>query len=97
MINIKVRLRNKTFLMLFIPAVLAFIYTVLSYAGIFPKITEDETKNIIFMVIEILSMLGIIVDPTTKGIKDSDRAMTYNEPYALPYDVKEGVDPDDAE
>ena len=97
MINIKVRLRNKTFLLLFIPMVLSFIYTLLSYAGVVPKISEDEVTHLLFMLIEILAMLGIVVDPTTKGVSDSDRAMTYDKPYELPYDAKEGVDPDDAE
>ena len=97
MINIKVRLKNKTFLLLFIPMVLSYIYTLLSYAGIVPKISEDEVTHLIFMLVEILAMLGIINDPTTKGLNDSDRAMTYEKPYELPYDKKEGVDPDDGE
>jgi phi LC3 family holin len=30
--------------------------------------------------LSLLQLLGIIVDPTTKGIADSDRAMNYDEP-----------------
>ena len=97
MINFKVRLRNKTFLLLFIPTVLSFIYTLLNYAGVVPNISEDEILHELFILVEILAMVGIINDPTTKGLEDSDRAMTYDKPYDLPYDKKEGVDPDDAE
>lgn len=97
MINLKVRLRNKTFLLLFIPDLIAFIYTLLSILDITPKISSNEVTNLLIMLVELLTMLGIINDPTTKGIKDSDRAMTYEKPYELPYDKKEGVDPDDGE
>jgi phi LC3 family holin len=31
-------------------------------------------------IFAILSFLGIVTDPTTKGINDSERAMTYTEP-----------------
>ena len=34
----------------------------------------------LIVVLIILAILGIVVDPTTDGIKDSARAMTYNEP-----------------
>ena len=32
------------------------------------------------MFIDLLFNLGIIIDPTTKGISDSNRAMNYSEP-----------------
>ena len=81
MINFKVRFRNKTFLMLFIPALLSFIYTAISLTGIVPKITEDEVANILIMLVELLSMRGIVNDPTTAGMSDSTRALGYDVPY----------------
>ena len=30
-----------------------------------------------YMAVNILALLGVVVDPTTKGICDSDRALTY--------------------
>ena len=29
------------------------------------------------MVVDFLVLLGVVVDPTTKGINDSERALTY--------------------
>lgn len=80
MINIKARLKNKAFLALFIPMAIAFVYQVLSLLGVTPSITAGNIESTILMFVELLGMLGIVVDPTTKGISDSERAMTYTEP-----------------
>jgi len=32
-------------------------------------------------VLQVLSLLGLIVDPTTAGVADSQRALGYEEPY----------------
>ena len=32
----------------------------------------------------VLAILGIVVDPTTNGIEDSNRAMSYTEPWVDP-------------
>ena len=80
MINIKARLKNKAFLLLFIPMAIAFVYQVLSLVGVTPSITAGDIESCILMFVELLGMLGIVIDPTTKGISDSERAMTYTEP-----------------
>ena len=36
-------------------------------------------------VFAVLSILGIVTDPTTAGIGDSPQAMTYEEPKQNPY------------
>ncbi len=35
------------------------------------------TTDLVYMAVNILALLGVVVDPTTEGICDSDRAMTY--------------------
>jgi phi LC3 family holin len=80
MINWKVRFRNKTFLLLFIPYCISVIYQILSTFEAVPKVSENEIIEIVTMVINILGMIGIVVDGTTKGIADSEQAMTYNYP-----------------
>ena len=45
-----------------------------------PAITQDSVMQVIAAVLQLLSLLGVIVDPTTKGIADSNRALTYDEP-----------------
>ena len=79
-INWKVRFRNKTFLLTFIPFVLSFIYQILSMFDIFPKVSENNILNLITQFINALALLGLVVDGTTAGIGDSERALTYEEP-----------------
>jgi phi LC3 family holin len=76
-INLKVRLKNKAFLAAMAALLITFIYQILSMFDIVPKISEDSITTVISMVLNILGMLGVIVDPTTASVSDSDRAMTY--------------------
>ncbi len=79
-INLTVRLRNKVFLGIFVPLLIAFIYQLLSMLGITPSITQGEIENLLLAVIELLAMLGVVIDPTTSGLGDSEKALTYTEP-----------------
>ena len=83
MINWKVRIKNKAFWLALIPALLVFIQAVAAlfgyqwdFAGL-----QTELVAIINAAFVLLSILGIVVDPTTEGFGDSDRAMLYDEPY----------------
>lgn len=80
MINLKVRLRNPVFWATIIPALLAFIYSVLGAFGIVPAVAESEIVNIITAIISALTTIGVLNDPTTAGISDSEQAMTYEKP-----------------
>lgn len=80
MINWKLRLKNKTTLVTLVIAVLSLLYMALGIFGITPRVAQEEIVNLIMMLINILVILGIVVDPTTEGINDSDRAMDYDEP-----------------
>lgn len=80
MVNVKVRLKNPVFLLTFLAAVVAFIYQMLGMFGVVPKVSEDQIIQVISLVINILTALGVLVDPTTKGIGDSARALSYDEP-----------------
>lgn len=80
MINWKLRLKNKTTLTAIVMGVVALIYQVMGIAGITPAVSENEVVNIIGVVINLLVMVGVVTDPTTAGIADSNRAMGYTEP-----------------
>lgn len=80
-INIKARLKNKTFLISFSALAIAFVYQILSLFGVTPGISENEVVSIFSIVINILACIGVVVDPTTDGMNDSDRAMTYFTDY----------------
>jgi phi LC3 family holin len=79
-INWKVRLKNKTWLITFTGVVIAFVYQVLGMLGVAPAISEDSATQIVGIVINLLVAVGVVADPTTQGITDSDQAMTYDEP-----------------
>lgn len=76
-INIEARLKNKVFLISISVLLISIIYKVLSLFGIAPSIDEHAILEVVSMVVDFLALLGVVVDPTTKGINDSERAMTY--------------------
>ena len=87
MINWKVRFKNWQWVAAFISQIMITIQLILAglnMAGItdFQLTEEIETwvlalANSIFM---IFALLGIVQDPTTKGLGDSEQAMTYDKP-----------------
>lgn len=79
-INWKLRLQNKATLTALVMALVALVYQVLGVCGVVSRVSQDQVTTIISMVINILCLLGIVVDPTTAGIGDSARAMSYSEP-----------------
>ena len=81
-INWELRFQNKTTLTAIILALVALVYQVLGLFGVVPKISQDELTTVIGMVINLLCLLGIVVDPTTDGVSDSTRALTYDTPRA---------------
>ena len=81
-INWKLRFQNKTTLTAIILALVALVYQVLGLFDVVPKISQDELTTVIGMVINLLCLLGIVVDPTTDGVSDSARALTYDTPRA---------------
>ena len=76
-INLKARMKNKTFVISTAVLVVSLVYRILSAFDIFPSISESEIGEIINMAVNILALMGVVVDPTTEGISDSERAMTY--------------------
>ena len=62
--------------------IVTFIYGILGMFNIAPSITQNSVIQIIDQILMILTMLGVVIDPTTKGIDDSNRAMNYEEPWS---------------
>lgn len=79
-INLRLRLKNKTTLITLLITLTAAVYKILEILGVTPKVNEKDLESLIYVVVGLLASLGIIVDPTTKGVSDSDRAMTYASP-----------------
>ena len=80
-VNWKVRFRNKTWLTMFISLVVGFVFNMLKLFDIVPTFTENLVMNIVGQVLTFLGLIGVIVDPTTAGFDDSNRAMEYKEPW----------------
>lgn len=80
-INWKARFKNKVFLISFISLLIAFVYQLLGILDIVPSVSEENIVNGFTIVINILAAVGVVVDPTTAGINDSDRAMLYFTDY----------------
>ena len=78
-INWKVRFKNKTWLVTFLITVLAFVYQILGMFDIVPPITQDMATQLVTIVINMLVAVGVVIDPTTASISDSEQAMTYEE------------------
>ena len=79
-INWKVRLQNKTWLLAMAAALLAFVYQLLGLLGITPAVSQDQIAQLVGLAINVLVALGVVVDPTTSGMGDSEQAMTYTSP-----------------
>ena len=89
-VNWKVRIKNKTFWITIVPALLLVVQTVASLFGYVWDfvILNQQIAAVINAVFALLAILGVVNDPTTAGITDSNRAMNYDKPND---DTKEGV------
>ena len=82
MINWKVRIKNKSFWLALIPAVLLLVQAVAALFGF--ELDLDFLGERLLAVVNalfvVLTILGVVVDPTTQGVGDSERALGYDEP-----------------
>lgn len=79
-INWLVRFKNKAWLLSFVAVVVAFIYNILGMFDVVPRVSQDMTIQAITAIVNVLVALGVIIDPTTAGVSDSEKALTYEEP-----------------
>lgn len=81
-INWKVRLKNKTFWVTMIPAVILMIQAIANVFGYTLDLGDIGNKliTVVNSIFGVLTIAGIVVDPTTSGVSDSDLAMTYTQP-----------------
>ena len=81
-INWKVRFKKKSFWLAIIPAVLLLAQAVLGLFGVEFKFEglQEQLLNIVNALFVVLAITGVLVDPTTPGVVDSRRALTYDTP-----------------
>ena len=80
-INWRVRFKNKIWLGSFLSLIVSFVYSMLSMFDVFPDVTKNSVIELLNQVLTFLGLIGVLVDPTTAGIGDSERAMGYEEPW----------------
>lgn len=82
MINWKVRILNKTFWVTLVPALALLIQAFLEVFNVKLELGDTINKLLIFInaLFAVLIIVGIVNDPTTSGVSDSTRAMTYERP-----------------
>ena len=81
-INWKVRIKNKLFWMAIIPAILALVVAVAAIFGFTLDLTAlgDKLLAVVEAVFGVLVIIGVVADPTTEGVSDSEQALTYEKP-----------------
>lgn len=87
MLNWKVRFKNRSWVAAFISQLILIAQIILSglnTLGITDfQITQNVKDYIVTLadaVFILLSLLGLVQDPTTKGFADSENALKYKEP-----------------
>ena len=82
MINWKVRIKNKSFWLALIPAMLLLVQVVAAPFGYKWDfvVLNQQLADIINALFAVLAILGVVTDPTTAGISDSKQALTYEKP-----------------
>ena len=81
-INLIARIKNKSFWLSFIPAVLLLVQVIATVFGYTLDLSDlgDKLLNVVNALFAVLVILGVVIDPTTKGISDSEQALTYTAP-----------------
>lgn len=82
MINWKVRVKNKAFWLAAVPAVLLLAQQVAALFGASIDLggLEGQLTGLVGTVFVVLALVGVVTDPTTKGVADSEQALTYSKP-----------------
>ena len=81
-INWKVRIKSMKFWLAIVPAFLLLVQVVAVPFGYDFKIEplNSQLIAIINALFAVLSILGVVTDPTTAGVTDSALALTYSKP-----------------
>ena len=87
MINWKVRFKNRNWVIAFISQLMIvaqMLLAGLNSMGLIEFQLSDAIQQSILTFVNalfiLLSMMGLVQDPTTKGMRDSERALNYKDP-----------------
>lgn len=88
-INWKLRLQNKATLTGIVLQIISIVYMILAIFDIAPSVNQNAVIGIAEAVIGLLVLIGVVIDPTTQGLNDSEAAMTYEQPKEAILDEEE--------
>ena len=82
MINWKVRIKNKTFWLSLIPALLLLAQALGAVFGLSLDLSAvgEKLLTVVNTLFAVLTILGVVTDPTTAGVSDSKLALSYDVP-----------------
>ena len=82
MINWKIRMQNKTFWLALVPAFLLLIQAVAQVFNVSLDFTNrnKDLLGVVNALFTVLAIVGVVADPTTRGLSDSTQALTYSKP-----------------
>ena len=78
--NFILRLKNKATLTAIVGAILLFIKQITEAFGVDLSEQIEQVSGLIGAIITFLVGIGVVTDPTTKGLKDSGITKTYAKP-----------------
>ena len=81
-VNFLVRAKNEVFWVTFIPAVLVLIQAIAAVFGFSLDLSAlgDKLVAVVVALFAVLTLLGVVVDPTTEGLRDTKLALSYTKP-----------------
>jgi len=80
-INWMIRFQHKPFLLALFSLILLLAQQVAAIFGYdLTSAMSDQAMTILNIVLSIFVLLGVVVDPTTRGTSDSERALMYRRP-----------------
>ena len=79
-LNWAARFKNKTWLTTFVSVCIPFVYQLMGMFDVVAPISENEAVQMAGLILNFLAGVGVIIDPTTAGVRDTNLAMSYTEP-----------------
>lgn len=81
-INWKVRFKSKVFVLSLLSLLFLLVQQLLAVVGIQWDYTvlNEQLTQIVQTVFLLLALVGVVKDPTTAGLSDSEQALTYSQP-----------------
>ena len=88
-INWTVRIKNKTWWLAVIPAVLLLAQALAAPFGYQWDfgVLNQQLAAIVNALFAVLALMGVVADPTTEGVGDSLRALRYDKPLTIEDEV----------